>query len=109
MSDEERWLHEEVKKDEKMGRSEGEKIIHLKGDCTYQFSGGREEAVDLSRIGVYGLCCPHIKDVPDAAVLKMCELQPVSVMTVTGLKGSYAKCGPLAYINHWKKCPFRKD
>ncbi len=45
MSDEERWLHEEVKKDEEMGRSEGGKIIHLKGDCTYQFSGGREEAV----------------------------------------------------------------
>ena len=73
--------------------------------ATYRFVGGREEVVDLSRIGVYDLCCPHIKSVLGAAVLKHCELQPVTYSTWERQVKTYATCGPLAYINHWTKCP----
>lgn len=107
MSEDERWLYEEAEINEKRERSQPKVIVSLKGDYTYRFVGGREEVVDLSKIGVYDLCCPHIKNIPGADVLKRCELQPVTYMTMKGQIGSYATCGPLAYINHWKACPCR--
>jgi hypothetical protein len=108
MSENERWLYEEVKKEEKVECSQVKGIDPLKGDYTYRFVGGREEAVDLSKIGVEGLCCPHIRDVPGAAVLKYCGLQKITFFTDTGPKWSYAQCGPLCYINNWKICPYRE-
>ena len=107
MSDNERWLYEDDKKNGKVERFHSGVILPSKGDYTYKFVGGRGETVDLSKIGVDGLCCPNVKDVPGAAVLKYCGLQPVTFFTETGVKWSYAQCGPLAYINHWKECPYR--
>ena len=108
MSNEERWMYEVVEKEEKRERSESKGIVSLNENCTYRFYGGREEVVDLSKIGVHGLCCPHIRDVLGAAVLKHCELQPVTHATSVGYNKSYAQCGPLAYINHFKTCPFKE-
>ena len=108
MVDDERWLYEEVDKGGNRGRSQPSVIVSAKEECIYKFYGGREEVVDLSRIGVHGLCCPHIRDVLGAAVLKHCGLQPVTNETSEGQKSSYAACGPLAYVNHWEACPFKE-
>ena len=107
MSENERWLYEETDKDEKVKRSQPSVIIPLKRESIYSFVGGRDEIVDLSKIGVNGLCCPHIRNVLGADVLKYCEIQPIIHQTRDGVKKSYAKCGPLGYINHFKKCPFK--
>jgi len=108
MSNEERWLYEEAEKDARRERSESGVIVPINENYVYRFYGGREEVVDLSKVGVPGLCCPHIRDVLGATVLKHCELQPVTHATSEGYNRSYAQCGPLAYVNHWEACPFKE-
>jgi len=108
MSNEERWLYEEAEKDARRERSESRVIVPINENYVYRFYDGREEVVDLSKVGVPGLCCTHIRDVLGATVLKHCELQPVTHATSEGYNRSYAQCGPLAYVNHWEACPFKE-
>jgi len=107
MSEEFESLYErEVKA--KSGKSSPEKgIVRMKGVYVDNFGAGGSETVDLSLIGVEGECCPHIRDVRGAALIKGCLLQVTAVYSTKGVEKEYGGCGPRAYINHWKKCPYR--
>lgn len=107
MSDNYESLHERERR-VKSGESSHEKgIVRMKKDYVDNFGAGGSETVDLSLIGVEGECCPHIRDVRGAALIKGCLLQVTSVYSTKGVEKEYGGCGPRAYINHWKRCPYR--
>ena len=99
-------LYNPVRKEGKKEQSPSKATVLLKEDYPYKRVDGGEEHVDLTRIGVYGLCCPEIVDMPGMAVLKGCKLQP---MHEDGKKVGYIHCGPLGYINNFERCPRRRD
>ena len=98
-------LYDPVGKKEKKEQSPSKATVLLKEDYPYKRVVGEEELVDLTRIGVYGLCCPEIVDMPGMGVLKGCKLQP---MHEDGKRVGYIYCGPLGYINNWERCPSRR-
>ena len=84
-------------------------IVLSKEDYFYSFADGHVEAVDLTRVGVDGLCCPEIVDLPGITVLKGCKLQPVYEDGKRGKRVGYVSCSPLGYINNWERCPVRRS
>jgi len=97
--------YDAVRKEGKKEQSPQGATVLLKEDYPYKRIDGLEERVDLTRIGVYGLCCPEIVDMLGMAVLKGCKLQP---MHEDGKRVGYIHCGPLGYINNWERCPRRR-
>ena len=99
-------LYDSVRKEEKREQSPSKATVLLNEDYPYKRVDGREEHVDLTRVGVYGLCCPEIVDMAGMGVLKGCKLQPIHD---GDKKAGYLGCGPLGYINAWERCPCRRD
>ena len=102
MSEDSKSLYEDTKKDQ------ANRSIPVKSDYSYKFFGGREEKVDLTRVGVYGLCCPEIVDLRGMEVLKGCKLQPIYEDGKHGKRTGYVSCGPLCYLNNWERCTVRR-
>ena len=101
-------LYDSIRKDEKKESSSKNETILSKEDYSYRWVDGWEERVDLTRVGVSGMCCPEIVDLPGMAVLKGCKLQPVYEDHKHGKQLGYVSCGPLCYINHFERCPVRR-
>ena len=98
-------LYDSSRRDGKKESSSKNETVLSKEDYPYRWVDGWEERVNLTKIGVYGLCCPEAVDLPGASVLKGCRLQP----TYEDKKRvGYVGCGPLCYINHWEACPVRR-
>jgi len=97
--------HQEEEKKEQLPKNG---VVLSKEDYSYKWADGRVEAVDLTRVGVYGLCCPEIVDLPSIAVLKGCKLQPIYEDSKHGKRVGYVSCGPLGYVNNWERCPVRR-
>jgi len=75
-------------------RSKEERVvIRLPDRYVDNFCEGKREEVDLSKLST-GDHCPEIEDMSGCALLKRCRR--------TG-----GSCGPRAYINHWRECPWR--
>ena len=98
-------LRDEVRKEGKKEQSPGKATVPSKEDYPYKWVDGGEEYVDLTRVGVYGLCCPEIVDMPGMTVLKGCKLQPIHDGEK---KVGHMECGPLGYVNNWERCPVRR-
>jgi len=98
-------LYDAVRKEGKREQSPEKRTVLLREDYPYKRVDGGEELVDLTRIGVYGLCCPEIVDMGGMAVLKECKLQPIHD---GDKKVGYLGCGPLGYLNNWERCPVRR-
>jgi len=102
MSGDFKSLYEDTEKDQ-IKRS-----IPVKSDYSYKLADGHVETVDLTRVGIDGLCCPEIVDLPGVAVLKGCKLQPIYEDSKHGMRVGYVSCGPLGYVNNWERCPVKR-
>jgi hypothetical protein len=98
--------HQEEEKREQLPKKG---VVPSKEDCSYKYADGRVETVDLTKSGVYGLCCPEIVDLKGMEVLKGCKLQPIYEDSKYGKRVGYVSCGPLIYINNWERCLRRRD
>jgi len=108
MSDKFESLYEREKEKGVAKSSPVKRIVRMEGDYVDNFGGGLTETVDLSKIGVEGECCPHIMDVHGAVLIKECKLQTTVYYGIKGVERDNVQCPPRAYLNHWKKCPYRK-
>ena len=101
-------FYDKALKEEKKEQSPKNGVVLSKEDYSYKGADGHVETVDLTRVGVYGLCCPEIVDLPGMAVLKGCRLQPIYEDSKHGKRVGYVSCGPLGYVNNWERCPVRR-
>ena len=101
-------FYDETLKEGKKERLPKKGVVSSKEDCSYRWADGRVETVDLTRSGVYGLCCPEIVDLKGMEVLKGCKLRPIYENSKHGKRIGHMSCGPLCYLNNWERCPLRR-